>query len=130
MELEQKFATQEQSERIFQSGIKIKTLFCWRFIPNIGWEIELVKDQKICALCLPAPIAEEIAELLPGYLDIDGAYIYELFVQKGRDHWAVCYTSLSNKNLKYITGPTLTQAIASMLIWLIENNHIKPKELR
>lgn len=135
MELEQQVATLEQSKKLKELEIKIDTCFSWVGVA-IGLNFDIMaSDVKLKnSIFIPAPTAEEIAELLPEGLIIlaDDSYGYFLDCARVNGMWIASYINDENDDFKdeEFRNKSLTQALASMLIWLIVNNHINPKELR
>ena len=138
MKLEQQVATLEQSKKLKELGIGFESLFSyswdWLCQPESD-SILILTDVVARSWCsYPAPTAEEIAELLPANFCI-GSREYNWEISKGggdkyyklrcQQYFAYGPPAL----LKEFINKSLTQALASMLIWLIENNHINSEEL-
>ena len=134
MKLEQQVATFEQSKKLKELGIGFESLFSyswdWLCQPESD-SILILTDVVARSWCsYPAPTAEEIAELLPALIQSNEKYNLECDKQYGL--WVVRYRNPNTNNKlkdKYFDNKSLTQALANMLIWLIENKHINPKEL-
>lgn len=121
MDIEKQVATLEQSKRLKELGVEIKN-------PMVFWAPDSIDETKYVITSArfmrtddyhPAPTAEEIAELLPHKLK--NKYLDVSKMEKG---WQIRYPTIAISN-----EVTLVLAMTSMLIWLIENNHINPKEL-
>ena len=136
MKLEQQVATFEQSKKLKELGVEIDSYFWWCDYGKKG-STDYIIESKLPEICrqnigtYPAPTAEEIAELLPGQIKIEGN-LYEYCQEKVCKRYDMSYVCIED-NLEHLNiikhADTLTQALASMLIWLIENKHINPKEL-
>lgn len=69
----------------------------------------------------------ELGEMLP-----DSIYDEDLYTSKHRNNWSVEYMNLPEDKpecLRSLSAKTEANARAKMLIWLIENKHINPKEI-
>ena len=125
-------AALEQSKKLKELGIDLKTIWMW-------WEEKGEADVHITAPIkpkygelYPAPTAEEITELLPSILDANNK-LFLLHTHKVLNSWQIEYSTGSGIRVdlfRRVINDSLTQALASMLIWLLENNHIKAEDLR
>lgn len=126
MELESQAATLEQSKRIEELGIKIDSYFSWvSSISEIKFNLVAAASIKLaCSAYLPAPTAEEIAELLPFQIPTGEDLLVDFKIWKYPDIYSCGYYGFRITHKK-----SLAQALADLLIWLIQNNRINPKEL-
>jgi hypothetical protein len=131
------------SKKLKELGVKIDSEYLWYSEKSIKnedgkWERgqwKLIQKQKgyISEFAtewgykkyIPAPIAEELGELLPSYLTIEGE-IWFLRIIKNPDEWGIYYED--NRHAGYIgteggggiLKESLTNAMASMVIYLKE----------
>lgn len=130
MDIEKRVATLEQSRKLKELGVEINSHMVWYELsiktPVKQWGIiERWLAERNSEVMIPAPTAEEIAELLPDeILDDDIPYQILTYKRKGIYH-VNCNNSFFDIQLYLSREKSLTHALASMLIWLIENNHIK-----
>lgn len=132
MNIDKLVATLEQSKRLKELGVKLESFFAWIELPNGSYKIDYNFQNQFdyyMSDLVPAPTAEEITELLPSMIKpkknvcdlkisiLFGEY-YVRYEYKERHEFSEVYGN-SNKSL--------TQALADMLIWVIENNHLKLK---
>ena len=74
----------------------------------------------------PAPLATEILERLPTYVDDDGMDA-QLVMQKGQKNWYVMYGTYGMEcEFVGFVAPTLAQAVTDMLIHLIKSELTSP----
>ena len=122
----------EYAERLQELGIDRKTLFKYGRGNSDDWSVIGCFDH--CWQWLRAFSVAELGEMLPSIIKIDelGSYIthgyrsqtgcYVLYMQH------VC-DPLDVYDDKFFQDPKEANARAKLLIWLIENNHIRVKDL-
>jgi len=144
--MEKHVANQENSQRLFELMPELKTEFWWKnhMLTAYGWSLEKepyvdsdTYEQDIRGSCIrkppkeaficPAPLADEIAELLPYRIDD-----YFLKIQKnyqGDLAYNISYSDGLDRYKIFKQADTLPDALCLMLIYLLETDLIyKPQK--
>lgn len=124
MKLEDQLVCQELSEKISKLGVKADSLWWWA---KTSREEDYLTDSDHLSLYdepyYPAYTVAELGEMLPYIIRTD-KHDYILGCYKRKTDYLVSFGLL-----KEILADTEANARAKMLIWLIENNHIKVESL-
>jgi len=152
MKKEDMVCTFEQAKKIHNSGVEnLSTLFVWGKgsdnIYKLQFNIEFCGESEYCSF-IPAYTVAELGVLLPISLpneeeDYEGDEVV-IFQRKrgwGIDIWyediyqdVIVYPKRTHRDDEkhdgFFTGKTEAQARADALIWLLENEHVNPKNLK
>ncbi len=135
MRQEDKVATLEQCKRLGELGVVLET--------EKYWEIPCYKDGKTRlkhkynlggeygSSSISAPDVAELGELLPNITGTNRV-AYSLNIEKTDHAWMVWYDSPGYRATIFDMPECKheAQARCAALIWLIENKHINPKDLK
>ncbi len=133
MRQEDKVATLEQCKRLVEWGVVLKTEKYWipsYVTPNIVDNYRLDNDTT-GPKRLPAPDIAELGMLLPKTLGVGEQF--EIRIEHDSGCWLIDYYDHYEKYLSPMPdfiAETEAQARCAALIWLIENKHIKPEDLK
>lgn len=149
--IEKHVTSLELSKKLKELGFKQDSLFYWQCMMQEGWEItnardcdaieeingvrnrykmDLLKDnaedggEEVCS----AYLASELGELLPESLNVNGKD-YRFHTRRIKsiitNNWNVWYLSGQVSELHAEYAETEANARAKMLIWLVEQGHLK-----
>lgn len=130
MKTEDYCCTYEQAMEIHKSGVEnLSTLFVFGKGPDDIWKLQLnneyCEESEYCSF-IPAYTVAELGILLPS--NIKHYYLTSVKYEDGFDISYDYYNEyLNNKSFK---AETEAQSRANVLIWLINNKYINPKELK
>lgn len=137
MKLEQLTTSLSLSRKLWEKGVRKKSEFCWIKLDGI-WEIrrlcELlisensIKDLQEKKLFFPAPLTDEILEMLP-YKIIKKGRIYHLHLFKFISDFRIEYATSTESLLTFFVKEHLPEASGEMLYYLISNKIIKVEEI-
>ncbi len=132
VELKDKVCTLEQSKKLDNIGLKIKTEKYWYEPDSKLYTIpELEEDwtnwKIISGLC-PAPDVAELMEMLPPSIEHKGV-TYHLNVSKDTVYDVDYWNADLDGFLYDSEDKILSHGLADCVTWLIEQNHIKIEEL-
>jgi hypothetical protein len=134
MKLEQQVVWLELAKRLKELGVKQESIFYWGLFPrNDGqparWELDLashvlaIKDIALLKDKLSAFTVAELGQMLPEAVDTGSSILY-LGCDKMDSEWTTKYRG----STKLIThAESLADAMAKLLIYLIENDLWKPE---
>lgn len=123
MKLSDKVVSLEIAQKLYDMGVRIETEFVWCVKREKTF---LTREENIAGgwhYIYPAPLACEILDVLPEYI-VDGRYALFFRITKSKDIFMVAYTNFHRKDNK-----KLSDALALMLIHLLENNLIKLEDV-
>lgn len=142
MKIENQVTSLEISRRLKDLGVKQDSLWFWCHYEDDGWELSSPQYEKPYNLngdnnCSAFTVAE-LGEMLPDNIEVGGSLIW-LFHRK--DHLmneektpVYCTWYSTNKNINrtygFGSGGNEADARAKMLIYLLENNLLKPKDIK
>jgi hypothetical protein len=116
MKLEQQVCSLDLAKRLKELGVKQESLFYW------SDDVIYIHKRRDAKDWYSAFTVAELGEMLPDYI-----YSQKRFLQS--DDWCI-YTAGEPKDFpdgkEMIHGNTESDARAKMLVYLIENNLIKP----
>ena len=141
MNLENQVCSLDLAKRLKKLGVKQESLFYWIYSPYITedftWVLMYRNENQINKFVnnvefISAFTVAELEELLPFYIQtqVTGSSSYDgkyyLKIEKGVEDWLIGYV-MDHKlpPLIALMRKNLTTAFAEMLIWLIENGHVK-----
>ena len=130
-------ATLEQSQKFKELGIEFEdSYFIWDQIEENKWRLTPKNQSSFVVSFYNAPQFEEIIAKLPSILDIDSKLVL-LRIHKVLGVYQVeysldritCLPTVSDLEIKpdkdhIFLNKILTHALADMLIWCGENNHL------
>lgn len=133
--MEKHVTSREISERLREAGVTLESEFIWykdkstaRMDRPSGFMQITKRPPKLSRTdeWLPAYLASELMEMLPE--EIDGFQITMTYAQ---GVWVVFYENPLGQewNNTYFCDAKVQNAIAEMLIFLLENGHINVEEL-
>ena len=123
---EWKVATLEQSKRLVELGIMLETEKRWVTSPN--GETHLRTDFK--SMGLPAPDVAELGVVLPCVIVTGNSIIYTTVSRNGvKFRRSQDVHGLPDKSVEINYGNE-AQARCAALIWLIENDYLKPEDIK
>ena len=145
MELEKQLVSLELSKRLKELGVKQDNIFCWittaddtitrtnRVVnPNLYTEIMTTEKAEMCTyeiLCSAFGVSE-LGEMLPVEITDTNGHYYLWYRKINSKEWYVSYSHRRNELcLSEEVEDTLADAMAKMLIYLIENNYIEVEKL-
>jgi hypothetical protein len=132
MKNEQPVTNLELSKRLKELGVKQESLFVWCFekINNIDSEFWSLRDwneygpvPKKAENIVSAFTVAELGELLPSKIKLHGERTVNLITGKIDSRWFIEYEGIA-----HIGVDTEANARAKMLIYLLENNLLSPKD--
>ncbi len=127
MKLEDIVIDFEYAKKLKELRIKQESLFYWQYQNeydekfNAKWEI--VETPFPDEIYLSAFTSDELLEMLPNMIE----EFYDLTINKD-NYYNVSYTECTHfeiKTIYYEEENKLSNALAKMLIWLIENDYVK-----
>lgn len=129
MKLEDQVCSLELAKKLKELGVTQKSLFHYWSRDNDYWSIvygQLFNKNNPDAYS--AFTVAELLSLLPGDVSIDET-LYRLFIQKCEDGEYSVYYDSSHREECSFDDYSLVNALAKMLIDLIENGHVKAGDL-
>lgn len=146
MELKDQVSNYEQGVKFEELEVKLDSLYNWYMDHNPGGRKPYLSDyhgyeydpfdvdwDKNKLKKYNAYTVAELIEMLPSVIN-KGAFTYHLKIKKSKTGYRVSYRCESKGN--NLLGSNLMPlyndfvfALADMLIWLLENNHIKVSEI-
>ena len=119
----------ENAKRLRELGVTKESDFFWELNKvNKYFKGRCVygdpTDDNEWAIAIPAYTADEIGDMLPQSVDCLGYIMLEM----DNGTWDCGYAKRGEFTL-YESADTIADAMALMLIYLIENNHVKAGEL-
>jgi hypothetical protein len=129
MKPENQVCSYEQADKLANLDVEnYETLFVWGIGPNDILEIKRTFVDDYCSF-LPAYTASELMEMLPQNIDD-----WWLKIEKNNGYGIAYFDENPSYNgERYLYGEesgNFTHILADCLIWLLENNHIKPEDLK
>ncbi len=142
MRQENKVPTLEQCKKLVELGVWLEPEKYWAVqyralgIDARRWVLRSISPYGRCCRhestgdeWLPAPDIAELGELLPDILD--RYYLnYGPILGEGEHRVTYHHMRKDHSALLVVPGDTEAQARCAALIWLIENKHINPKDLK
>ena len=124
-----KTTSRELSEKLVALGVEIESYFVHKMVPLGGTYLVPVKELNIHErkVSYPAPTACELMEVLPFKMKSHG-HTYLLAIYKEPKNWYLGYECGDiYEGETYADNPA--DALALMLIWLIEEGHLTVEEI-
>ena len=112
-------------KKLAMLGIEIDTYFVWYdpMLNNVwGIDNKTGSSRGTMIPTISAPTVSEITQLLPRWIN---GYEYSIFGVVGDDTFIITYDRAEDNDfLKDFEHENMAEALAQMLIWLYENNHL------
>ena len=132
VELKDKVCTLGQSKELDKLGLKIETENVWYSIQNPKY-MTLQKHTPVMWISGSgyfAPDVAELMEMLPPTIEVKKE-TFRLRSQKTKNRYWYYYGSDKDDSLLYsYSSKSLPNTLSELLKMLIENNHIKPEEIK
>lgn len=125
MKIEDQVCSLELAKRLKELGIKQESYFYWENIPNCGYVISY--DPSFWEDMYSAFSVAELGEMLPSKIQdynltiVKCGYLYDLMYSTRYDDIQLSYRDIEDINL--------ANAMAKMLIHLLENGYVKAEDL-
>ena len=116
----------ELAKELFKRGI-VSDAYHWHSEVGVIQANVFTIEFKNDSLVYPAPIAEELLEIMPEriYVKIDNKKIEYVLYESKISCWYINFEY--SLTIKAFTDEKLSNALAKMLIWLDDNGHLKDK---
>jgi hypothetical protein len=131
MELKDQLCSYDQGLKLFKLGIKCTSYWKYMFEDPNTIAIGPPFLKKLSINCLPAYSVAELMEMVPCL--IDRKYLLRIRKRCVNSHvqYNIGYLTFADcENLINKNGENLASALANVLIWLIQNNHIDSSNLK
>lgn len=135
MKIEDQVCTEEQARDLQKLGVRLETVYSWSKQVSyfdgkefVNYLLRLTKEKNCCDLeFIPAPTVAELGVLLGGWL-------YHIRVDIGLcdndETTGFCKFCFAFEGEYFQYFKTEAQTRAEALIWLLENEYIKPGDLK
>lgn len=127
MKIEDQVCSLELAKRLKELGVKQDSLFCWHDDTILEYLPSDIRNEKVC---IAAFTVAELGEMLPESYKSEFISKSRLAIYKHHYGYYICYEGLDYEGWKKIMTiefkeETEANARAKMLIWLIEQGHVK-----
>ena len=131
MKLEHQVTNRELSQRLWDAGLRCKTLWYWcndkSEIWESGWELEVISKAIFFSFSIPAYTVAELGVVLPYHIENTN---YFLLTERS-NYFLVGYAEFEHGQLTawlddVVPQKTEADARGEALLWLINNGHLKP----
>ena len=132
---EKQVCSLDQAKKLVELGVVLDTYFIWEERTVCGVNHTVLKPRDEPAIepraVYPAPNVAELGVLLT-FIVKHNHDLYWFYITKSQDTWRMHWKTSSGILLtnEDFANKSEAQARAEALIWLLENGHLKPEDLK
>jgi hypothetical protein len=131
MKLEDQVCSFEQAVKLEKLTVHHNSIFYWNLYRDYAPKVVISKN-PIGGIYFNTYTVSELIEMLPKKIR-HSPYFYHLIIEPDDKGWGAAYLAKDSIEKKILISINTTEGVpyllSEILIWLIENNHIKPKDI-